>query len=502
MKKLERFLGGIKTLAVLCLQYGDTGKGKFVDLFAKWAHIIVRGNGADNAGHTICYKGKKLITHIIPSGIMYDNVGKTNIVGSGCAVYPKTFKGELLGLDAIGCSYNNLRIAHNAKLILPDHIVMDRIKELNNSGVKIGTTGKGVGPVFADHTARTGLIMNDLLNKDIFVKKLRHHLIDKVRILKTYDTEALKKVMSHEHLENGIYFDAKNIFNEDVIIQKYLDYGQDFNLMIRDTDEFIRSQAGKTEILLEGAQGLLLSVDEGASPHVTSSNCSLSGLSKGAGLLDSSQVDKCLGIIKGFYTTRVGEGPFPTEFGASESDKWCNGVGSRKQELELYPLASVNDVNQFLRGVAYRREGDEYGATTGRPRRTGRLDLPLLRYSLQFFNPAYLTLILTKLDCLNDCEVIEICDQYKYVGPDFRVGEKILRAGDYLNKAIMIREVLEYCQPIYSLHEGWLCSLKGISKYENLPKQIRIILNYLVAQTKVDLGILSIGADRNANVFI
>lgn len=239
MKTLEQFLDGVNTLAVVCNQWGDTGKGKFGDFFAEWADIIARGTGGANAGHTVKIKDKTYVFHIIPSGIIYDSQGKTSVIGNGVAFDPRAVLEELKFLKDNSLSYNNLRIAYNAKLVLPQHLVMDRVKESNAGENKIGTTGRGIGPVYTDHYARIGLTVNDVLNTDLMAKKLKRNLKDKLTLLSKADPEVVKQVMQHPHLENGIFYSSADIFNVDAIVEKYSQYGKELKELIADTDAIV-----------------------------------------------------------------------------------------------------------------------------------------------------------------------------------------------------------------------------------------------------------------------
>ncbi|MCX6795172.1 MAG: adenylosuccinate synthetase [Candidatus Falkowbacteria bacterium] len=496
---MEKLLKNVNVLAITCLQWGDTGKGKLVDLFALWADIIARGTGGDNAGHTICYNGNTYVFHIVPSGILYDKDGKINIIGNGTVVYAKTLCNELGLLTANGLSYQNLMLAWNAKLILPSHILLDRVRESGKDG-RIGSTGKGIAPTYMDHVGRKGLIVNDLLNPDIFAAKLKRHLVEKRLLLKNYDHGLIQEIMAHEHLEHGAYYNAKKIFDEESIIQKYLAYGQKLRPLIKDTDNFLRNaHKGGAKILLEGAQGNLLSIDHGTYPYVTSSDCSVAGLAKGVGL-SARDVDKSLGIIKGFYETRVGEGPFPTEMGGKESDLWCNGGQATKEiEAAKYAKVPINWQSAFDQGVGIRIRGGEYGATTGRPRRTGWLDLPLLSYSIKFSGPE---VVLTKLDVLDECEVIKICSAYRYEGPTFQHADRTIKAGDVLKDVIPNDEFLKHCVPIYREFPGWQCSIEKTRNFTDLPSKLKDILQFIVEETGIDPKIISVGADREATIFV
>ena len=423
--QMDKLLEGVSTLGIVCNQFGDTGKGKFVDIFASWADIIARGTGGANAGHTITFGKTEHIFHLIPSGILYDKEGKINIIGTGSAFDPAVIMEEIELLKKEGFTYKNLLISRNAHLVMPQHLLMDRIKESCKEG-KIGTTGRGIGPVYVDFYARNGLVVNDILNREIFEKKLRKNLKDKIDYLRQFDIKAIEDVLRHKHLGSGKFFDAKEIFNFDALVEAYMEYAKILGNLITDTDTFLREALGKKKILLEGAQGMGLSIDYGTYPYVTSSDCTIGGLAKGVGLKEQD-VDLTLGIVKVPYMTRVGEGPFPTEIGGQKSAEWCGTPGVTKTtEQEKYPNATVNETDEFLLGIGIRKAGHEYGATTGRPRRTGWLDLPFLRYGLQFSSR---DLILTKLDVFDEAENISICTSYIYEGPGFNLGKEILTKG-------------------------------------------------------------------------
>jgi adenylosuccinate synthase len=317
---LLHLLDGKQIVAVTCRVFGDTGKGKFVDYFGEWADIIARGTGGANAGHSIELNGKSFVFHLIPSAILHDGDGKTNIIGNGVALDPGIFCSELDMLAAENKSFDNLRISHNAKLVLPQHLVLDRARE-RMSG-KIGSTGRGMGPVYQDFVSRIGLTANDLLNKDEFARKLEANLREKLIILRQCAPGVVHDIMHDKHLLNGAFWDSQSFFNIDAIVEHYMMYAERLGDMIVDTDTLMREAHAKGKrILLEGAQGDLLSVTMGTYPFVTASDCSTPGLASGVGLLDR-HIDLDLGITKA-YTTRVGRGPLPTELGGETSDRWC-----------------------------------------------------------------------------------------------------------------------------------------------------------------------------------
>ncbi len=500
MNGLDMLLRDVFTLAIVCNQWGDTGKGKIVDLFAaEWADIIARGTGGANAGHTIVINGEEFIFHLIPSGILHDGAGKINLLGRGVAFDPRIFCEELEILRKEGMAYNHLRVSKDAHLVLPHHLVLDRVKEIDAGKLKIGTTGRGIGPLYVSHYDRTGLTVNHLLNKDFFAKELKRSIARTVRQLRIDDPEVVKGVMQHEHLEDGIYYHPEKIFDVDAIIDKYLKYVKEFRDMICDTDRLVQSAViHKKNVLLEGAQGLLLSVDYGAYPYVTSSDPSVNGLAKGVGLSER-EVDLTLGIVKAPYMTRVGEGTFPTEMGGDESAKWCgNTKVTRAAEEKRFTTGSVNSKNDFIQGVFIRMFGGEYGATTGRPRRIGCLDLPLLRHAIKYNGN---NIILTKLDVFNECEEIRICEAYEYVGPTYNNGQEIISPGHRVEVPVPSNEFLKYCIPIYTRHKGWESDISGIKNFQELPQELRAIIRYIKSSTVTNIPLISIGRDRNDTIF-
>lgn len=492
---MPRFLNGVNTLAVVCTQWGDTGKGKLVDFFAGWADIIARGTGGANAGHTIKLGEKTHVFHLVPSGILRDGDGKTNVIGNGVAFDPRVFMEELDILKREDVSFHRLYVAHNARLVLPQHILMDRLRESGDG--RIGTTGRGIGPTYVDHYARVGLTANDMLNVDCFAKKLRSNLTEKRRVLAHADPELVQQIMQHKHLGGGTFWHQTLFVDEDAVIERYQCYGRRLREMIRDTDQLMNDAIGKKRILLEGAQGNLLSVDYGTYPYVTSSDCSVQGLARGVGILER-RVGLALGIVKAFYMTRVGGGPFPTELGGFISERWCNDPSTTAEvEAERHPEASVNSGEPFLQGIGIRRAGGEYGATTKRPRRVGWLDLPLLRYSKRLTGP---NAVLTKLDVLDQCETIKICNRYSYQGPDYAVGERRLRKGCVIETAIPDNHVMRYCAPDYGTFDGWHEDIRRTRTFAALPKRLKDIIRYVAGEAGLNIMMLSVGPDREETI--
>ncbi len=505
---LDRSLGkdfrlSPKVVSVSCLQFGDTGKGKIVDLFAQWANIVVRCTGGDNAGHSVKYGEKEMIFHILPSAMAHEKV--LNVIGNGCAVYPKTVDNEIQLAQLKGISCNNLRIALNAHLLLPHQIIFDTLGELKAGKNKIGSTNKGMMPVYKDFVGRRGLFVNDLLNPDMLKEGLRKEIDCANALLAAFDQEAVRTVMQHEHLESGLYYqkNPEAPINFNAVYNQYIAYGRQLQKYIVDTDKLLRESVGKKNILLEGAQGLLLSVKYGTYPFVTSSDCSLAGMADGAGIRERD-IDVSFGIFKA-YMTRVGRGPFPTEMGGEESDLWCNGgFANREIEEERFPkndiLKNINGDDSFKQGVAVRQVGGEYGATTKRPRRVGWLDLPLLNYALK--NQGITHLIMTKGDILTGIKNIKICYRYSYDGPDYKHGELLLRRGTLLRKAIVTPAVLSHCTPFYEVFPGWKKSIRPIRELPKLPNNFWQIVKYIHARVGMPVSVISVGPERDENIYV
>ena len=469
LKKLKRLLGKVRTVAILCTQWGDSGKGKLVDLFAQWADIILRLTGGNNAGHTIVANGKKYVVHLVPSSILWP--GKINIIGNGVVLDPMALCKELEALSQAGIDYKGrLFIAQNAKLLLPQHIAMDVLKEAAAGKGKIGTTNRGIGPAYVDHYARIRIPVNDLLNPQVFAKNLTRSLVEHNRMLKAFGRRLSAKVMNDERLGSGKFYNAAtNTFNEAAITECCMKCAKKLAPMIADTDKMIREALGKKNILFEGAQGNMLGIDSGTYPYVTSSDCTLAGMAKGAGVYPED-IERVIAIAKAFYITRVGEGPFPTEI-----------FGELAEEI--------------------RDEGIEFGATTGRPRRVGWFDVPLLRYSMHFCGHRAV-LALTKLDVLSNQKVIKICTAYRYTGPNYFFGETLLKAGDLLDTAIPASEVMAHCEPVYEEYPGWMCKIGHIRNLGKLPKRLLRIVKRIEKLARVKVVLNSVGADRKQTIFV
>lgn len=481
-----------KTAAVVDNQWGDTGKGKIVAALSSWADIIVRGTGGANAGHTIYQDDKRYVLHIVPCGILTH--GKINVIGRGVAVDPAVLLEDLTQVE----HPSRLLISKDAHLVLPQHILLDCVRE-NSAAGKIGTTGRGIGPCYEDHLARIGLKVMDLLNPDVLRTKLERNLERRRAELSQKDAlPKLRSLLLSDQFAHGNLWDRNSatVLNVHWIVEHYSKYGQKLKDMIINADTYLQERVGKARILLEGAQGLLLSVDYGTYPYVTSCDCSRYGLARGAGLLPE-QVDFTLGTVKAFAMTRVGKGAFPTELGGEKSEEWCNLGITEQDEQKQCPAADINSDDPFEQGVAVRRAGGEYGSTTGRPRRVGWLDLPLLRHAVSINGPQ---IVLTKLDMLSECESINICDAYRYSGPSqyvchsqFGEGPVLSQSGKLLQKAIVADEVLRHCAPQYRKFPGWQCDISGITNQDDLPRELRDLTRFVEDQTGANVIAGSVG---------
>ncbi len=497
MKK--ELLKNKQVVAVVCNQWGDTGKGKFVDLISDWADIIVRGTGGANAGHTIVVKGKKYIFHLIPSGILRDKEGKINVIGRGVALDPRVMLEEINILQENNMPVKNLKIAHDAPLVLPLHLLFDRYSDQSE---KVGTTGRGIGPLYSDYVSRNSLFVNDILNPEVFKQKLKAYLESKKKKLEIMDKEVVKKILAHPHLENGIYYNKKTIIDFDRIVKMYTEtYASTLKKFITDATEFVQKakKEGK-KILLEGAQGTLLSVDYGTTKYQTSSDCSIEGLSKGCGLKEK-EVEYVFGITKAFYMTRVGNGPFPTELGGRKSEEYCSSGFTEKYEKEKYGnkvQELLQSKDEFEQGIGLRMISGEYGATTGRTRRTGWLDLVALKYGMKINGP---NLTLTKVDILKGVKKIKLCTSYVYEGETTNYAGKTLKKGDKLDYFPRFSEILYNCKPVYKEFDGWNEDISNLRNYKDLPDNFKKIIEFTEKFTEGKIDVISVGPDREQTIF-
>ena len=419
------------SIVVLGTQWGDEGKGRIVDLIAERADLVVRYQGGNNAGHTIVADGKKIILHHVPSGILREN--SLSLIGNGVVVDPKVLVAEIDALRSAGypVSPSNFLISERAHVIMPYHREIDLLREKRRaSGRKIGTTGRGIGPVYEDKYARRGIRMLDLTEPEAF----RHRLVSVMAERNAY----IEKVLGAEPI------DPESVYEE------YIGYGEVLGPFISNVSAIIRRSGDEGKrILFEGAQGSLLDIDFGTYPYVTSSNAGLGGVFSGTGAVPAL-VSSIVGVAKA-YTTRVGEGPFPTEESGEIQD-------------------------------ALRREGEEYGATTGRSRRCGWLDAVALNYALR--TNGVTAIALTKLDVLSGFEKVKICTGYGYNGSIMREFPASL-------------SVLESCEPSYEEMDGWDEDLAGIKSAEQLPPNALRFIKRVEELTGVPVWIVSVGPQRD-----
>ncbi len=409
-------------------QWGDEGKGKIIDVLSRKADIIVRFQGGNNAGHTIVVDDRRFILHLIPSGILHKN--KICVIGNGVVVDPQVLLEEIESLKARGIDIDgNLKVSHQAHLIFPYHKIIDRLREGKRKAHKIGTTGRGIGPCYADKVNRTGIRLVDLLDKDIFREKLESALAEK--------NEIFKKIYGH----SGFSFDK--------IYREYLIYAGKIKKYAFDCAQFLNAAIKKGKnILFEGAQGTVLDVDFGTYPYVTSSSATAGGACIGTGV-SPVNIDRIIGVAKA-YTTRVGSGPFPTQFPPSLLDK-------------------------------IRRKGKEFGATTGRPRRCGWFDAVIVRWAMTVNR--FDMLAVTKLDVLDGLKNIKICTGYKYKDKIYRDFPASIK-------------VLQNCRPLYEVHPGWARQTSSIKNFLDLPLNARRYIKRLEQLLKVKVGMISVGSQR------
>lgn len=417
----------MSVVVVVGTQWGDEGKGKIVDVLSEEADLIVRYQGGHNAGHTVVINNEKFILHLIPSGILHRD--KLCIIGNGVVIEPGALLEEIDGLRKRGIEVgNNLLISKNAHLIMPYHILLDTHSE-KTTKVKIGTTGRGIGPAYTHKAQRLGIRAVDLLEPELFKEKLERNLEEINFILKErYGLQPL---------------DPARIFND------YLGFAEKLRGHISDTELVINNAIDKgKKVLLEGAQGTLLDVDHGTYPFVTSSNPVAGGACVGAGI-GPTKITSVLGVVKA-YTTRVGEGPFPTEL---------------KDKL----------------GELLRTRGGEFGATTGRPRRCGWLDAVVLRHSVRV--NGITGLVITKLDILDELDTIKICIGYKYEG---KVYEEMPKEFKIFSRA----------EPVFIELNGWKEETTGIRDYKKLPEKARSYLKKIEELLGVPIVLISTGQRR------
>ena len=428
-------------VVVLGTQWGDEGKGKIVDLLTEDAKYVVRYQGGHNAGHTLVIDGEKTVLHLIPSGILRDGV--KCIIGNGVVLSPEALMKEITMLEERGVpAKERLLISEACPLILPYHIALDQAREVARGNKAIGTTGRGIGPAYEDKVARRGLRVGDLFNPEQFKEKL-------------------KEVLEYHNFTLVNYFKAEPV-DFDKTFADAMAIADILKAMVVDvTDMLDKARQNGESILFEGAQGTLLDIDHGTYPYVTSSNTTVGGVATGAGF-GPCYLDYVLGIVKA-YTTRVGSGPFPTELydGLDKQDPVGKHLGDK---------------------------GHEFGATTGRLRRTGWFDAVAMKRAVQI--NSITGFCLTKLDVLDGLEEIKICTAYK------------LEDGSIVDVPPMAAEGYEKVQPQYESMPGWSENTYGVTTFEGLPQAAQNYVKRLEAITGVPMDIISTGPDRNETMIL
>ncbi|NIH15685.1 adenylosuccinate synthase [Serratia symbiotica] len=424
-----------KNVVVLGTQWGDEGKGKVVDLLTERAQYVVRYQGGHNAGHTLIINGEKTVLHLIPSGILRENV--TNIIGNGAVLAPGALMKEMGELEARGIPVRErLLLSEACPLILAYHVALDNAREKARGAKAIGTTGRGIGPAYEDKVARRGLRVSDLFNKETFAVKL-------------------KEVVDYHNFQLVNYYKVKAV-DYQATLDYVLSIADILTAMVVDVSELLDDARKRGELIMfEGAQGTLLDIDHGTYPYVTSSNTTAGGVATGSGI-GPRYVDYVLGIVKA-YSTRVGAGPFPTELFDETGEYMC-------------------------------KQGNEFGATTGRRRRTGWLDAVAVRRAVQINSLS--GFCLTKLDVLDGLKEVKICVGYRM--PD----------GREMTTTPLAAEEWEGIEPIYESMPGWSESTFGVKEQSKLPLAALDYIRRIEELTGVPVDIISTGPDRSETMIL
>jgi adenylosuccinate synthase len=418
---------------VVGTQWGDEGKGKIVDTISESFDAVARYQGGNNAGHTVVVGKEKIILHLVPSGIL--RKGKTCILGNGVVIDLPALTHELNLLRRLAVKpEGHLYIGKNAHLVLPYHQILDKERD-QSTARRLGTTRRGIGPAYADKAARVGIRIGDLFDPTLFQQRLRTNVAEK---------------QAHAPKESALH-----TVNPEVIFHEQMPHFREVQTFLVDASSVLNRMIDEgKKILFEGAQGTLLDVDMGTFPYVTSSSATAGGACTGTGV-GPTRIDGVLGVMKA-YTTRVGEGPFPTELKDNTGDE-------------------------------LRNRGEEYGATTGRPRRCGWLDAICLRYAIRVNDLR--TVALTKLDVLDTFPVLKICRAYRYRGQTLE---------EFPNET----DILSECQPVYEEIEGWQESTAGRNAIAELPKKCRAFLDRLEAILGINISIISTGPERDQTILL
>ncbi|MGL4624770.1 MAG: adenylosuccinate synthase [Culicoidibacterales bacterium] len=419
----------MSTVAVVGTQWGDEGKGKITDYLAQEADVVVRYQGGDNAGHTVEFNGQQFKIRLVPSGIFN---AKMVIMGNGMVINPKTLLGEMTMLTERGIDVSKLLISDRAHLIMPYHPEIDEIQEDKKGELKVGTTKRGIGPAYMDKFARIGIRVGELKDPELFALKLRINLEDKNEYLRA----------------NG-----KEAFDFDAIYAEYMAYAETLRPHIIDASYILNKEIDNgSKVLFEGAQGVMLDIDHGTYPYVTSSNPSAASIPVGAGIPPQS-IHEVLGIVKA-YSTRVGDGPFPTEF----DDEVAHGI---------------------------RERGREYGTVTKRPRRIGWFDATIIQHTRRVSGLTGLSIML--LDVLTGVEELKICTGYRLNG------EVIEYVPSLINE-------FATCEPIYETLPGWSEDITKVTSFDSLPANAQAYLKRIEALAGVPVVMFSVGPDREQTI--
>ncbi|MCX6709824.1 MAG: adenylosuccinate synthetase [Candidatus Woesearchaeota archaeon] len=472
---LEKLLKKVQVVAIMDDQLGDSGKGKFSNFFSEWGEVNARSTGGNNADHTAVVNGKEISFHTVPAGIFYDSLGKITILGNGMVIEPKGLCEELDSLSRAGLSYNNLQISKDANVIMPYHIAYDIAKNKSQRTGGIGSTGRGIGPTYTDKIARRGITINDLYNKGILAEKI-------------------KRAMQ--------FYPEQNI-NIEEIIAGLEQYSEKMKLMVRDTvsemHHFIRD--GK-KIVIESSQGLLLSIEHGTYPYVTSCDVSVNGTASGVGI-SAAAIDLPIGLMKFPYMTRLGGGPFPTEMGGKKAFEYAkndkatkeyelidNGIPySKENGIITYDRNSVliqelmHSNDEFDKGIGIRLFANEYEAIVDRIRRVGWTDAVAAKYAVGINGPK---IILTKCDVFSGMDSFRVCYEYS-TGLDSYTDFN--KDPNFLNKII----------PVNRRYEGYP-EISGIRQYENLPKTLKSAIFDFEGFTGADVIAVSVGKDKDETI--
>ena len=423
----------MSSVVIVGSQWGDEGKGKMTDYLSQDADVVVRSQGGNNAGHTIAFDDKKFALRLVPSGIFGKD--KLAVIGNGVVINPPALLKELHYLQDNGIDISGLRISSRSHVTFPYHILLDKCQEKAKGDHKVGTTKNGIGPTYMDKVSRVGIRMCDLLEKDTFETKLRRNLAEKNELFtKLYHVDPI---------------------NFDDIFESYYEYGQELKKYVTDTSRIVNDALDNGQrVLFEGAQGVMLDVDQGTYPYVTASNPIAGGVCTGVGV-GPNKINTVVGICKA-YSTRVGAGPFPTEL--------TDEIGDRIRET-----------------------GHEYGTVTGRPRRVGWFDSVAMRHARRVSGISCLSLNL--LDVLTGLKTVKICKAYKLGGKEI----------DYYPASL---KELDRCEPVYEELPGWDEDITGVKKFEDLPVNAQNYLKRVSELSEVPLATVSVGADRIQTIIV